>query len=52
MTLYASLPCIQNANQYFEFCIASVVHVLETETNFAIKIQLTRSRDCTYRQRQ
>ena len=51
MTLYASLPCIQNANRYFEYCISSVAYALATETNFAINIQLTNSRDYTYRQR-
>ena len=42
----------QNTNQYFEYCIASVAHALATETDFAFKIQLTKSRDYTYRQRQ
>lgn len=51
MTLYASLPCIQNANGCFEYCISSVAHSLETETNFTINIQLTNSMDYTYRQR-
>ena len=47
--IYNDLICIQNDNHYFEYCIACVAHALATETNFAINIQLTRSRDYTYR---
>jgi len=47
MTLYASLPCIQNDNYCFEYCIACVANALATETYLAINIKLTKSRDYT-----